>query len=162
MRSRKGNINDLEELAAIESTCFPPEQAAGLEQFRARLKKYPHHFLVLCDDNDRIISFINGFVTDIPDLTDEMYAKPDMHNEKGSWQMIFGLDTLPDHRRRGYAQTLMNEFLSIARSEGRRGAVLTCKESLIEFYERFGFVNEGVSAGSVIGGVKWYQMRRSF
>ncbi|WP_295153972.1 GNAT family N-acetyltransferase [uncultured Ruminococcus sp.] len=162
MKLRRGNINDLRELASIESICFPPEQAAGLEQFRRRLEKYPQHFLVLCDSDGKIISFINGFVTDIPDLTDEMYEKADMHKENGSWQMIFGLNTLPEYRRRGHAQTLMNEFLSIARSEGRRGAVLTCKESLIGFYERFGFVNEGVSEGSVIGGVKWYQMRRSF
>ena len=40
--------------------------------------------------------------------------------------------------------------------------MLTCKAELIGFYERFGFENEGVSKGSVIGGVKWYQMRRVF
>ena len=162
MRSRKGNIADLQELAVIESRCFPPEQAAKEEQIRGRLKHYPQHFLVLCDDEDRIISFINGFVTNIPDLTDEMYQRPEMHTENGKWQMIFGLDTLPEYRCRGHAQKLLNEFLSIAKSEGRRGVVLTCKEQLIGFYERFGFVNEGVSDGSVIGGVKWYQMRRSF
>ncbi len=162
MRSRKGNIKDLQELAAIESSCFPPEQAAKQEQIKGRLEKYPQHFLLLCDDSGKIISFINGFVTDIPDLTDEMYQRPEMHNEKGAWQMIFGLDTLPEYRCRGHAQTLMNEFLSTAKSQGRRGVVLTCKEALIGFYERFGFVNEGVSEGSVIGGVTWYQMRRSF
>lgn len=162
MRSRKAKIGDLSRIAYIESRCFPSGQAAKEEQFRGRLERYPHHFLVLCDDEDKIISFINGFVTNIPDLTDEMYSRPEMHTENGKWQMIFGLDTLPEYRCRGHAQRLMNEFLSIAKSEGRRGVVLTCKESLIGFYEQFGFVNEGVSDGSVIGGVKWYQMRRSF
>ena len=162
VKLRRGNINDLREIASIESICFPPEQAAKEEQLRGRLEKYPQHFLVLCDNSGKLISFINGFVTDIPDLTDEMYENADMHNEKGAWQMIFGLNTLPEYRGRGHAKTLMNEFLSIARTEGRRGAVLTCKESLTGFYEQFGFVNEGISEGSVIGGVKWYQMRRSF
>lgn len=162
MKLRKGTTADLDELAAIESTCFPPEQAAGREQFKGRLESYPQHFLLLCDDSGKIVSFIDGFVTDIPDLTDEMYSDPTLHDENGAWQMIFGLNTLPEYRRRGYAQTLMNEFLQIAKVEGRKGAVLTCKEALIHYYEKFGFVNEGVSAGSVIGGVKWYQMRLLF
>jgi ribosomal protein S18 acetylase RimI-like enzyme len=159
---RKGTTADLDELAAIESVCFPPEQAAGREQFRGRLKIYPQHFLLLCDEKGKIISFVDGFVTDISDLTDEMYSSPTMHDESGAWQMIFGLNTLPEYRRRGYAQTVMNEFLRIAKAEGRKGAVLTCKRELIHYYEKFGFVNEGVSAGSVIGGVEWYQMRLRF
>ena len=159
---RKAGIADADELALIESTCFPPEQAAGREQFVGRLKTYPEHFLLLCNDDGKIVSFIDGFVTDTPDLTDEMYADHSLHNENGAWQMIFGLNTLPQHRRRGYAGRLLNELISQARSQGRRGAVLTCKEILIPYYEKFGFINEGVSEGSVIGGVKWYQMRRSF
>ncbi|MCR5122663.1 MAG: GNAT family N-acetyltransferase [Ruminococcus sp.] len=162
MRSRKATIADLDELAAIESICFPPEQAAGREQFRGRLEIYPQHFLLLCDEGGKVVSFIDGFVTDLPDLTDEMYSDPTLHDESGGWQMIFGLNTLPEYRRRGYAQTLMNEFLRLAKAEGRKGAVLTCKEALIHYYEKFGFVNEGVSAGSVIGGVEWYQMRAIF
>ncbi len=33
--------------------------------------------------------FVDGFVTDEPDLTDEMYENAAMHNENGTWQMIF-------------------------------------------------------------------------
>ncbi|WP_028511370.1 GNAT family N-acetyltransferase [Ruminococcus sp. NK3A76] len=159
---RKADINDLDEIAAIESSCFPPEQAAGKEQFRGRLKAYPEHFLLLCEDSGKIVSFIDGFVTDAPDLTDEMYSDSALHDENGAWQMIFGLNTLPGYRRRGYAGQLIKGFLSQARAHGRRGAVLTCKELLIPYYEKFSFVNEGISDGSVIGGVRWYQMRRTF
>ena len=45
-----------------------------------------------------------------------------------------------------------------AKLKGRQGVILTCKEHLIKYYEKFGFVNEGVSA-STHGGVVWYQMR---
>lgn len=44
---------------------------------------------------------------------------------------------------------------------GRAGVVLTCKERLIPYYERFGFRNEGLSA-STHGGETWYQMRLTF
>ena len=48
-----------------------------------------------------------------------------------------------------------------AEKEGRLGVVLTCKDYLVHFYERLGFVNEGVS-DSTHGGVTWYQMRLTF
>ena len=48
-----------------------------------------------------------------------------------------------------------------ARAQGRRGLVLTCKDRLVHYYAKFGFVSEGVSA-STHGGVVWYQMRLTF
>ena len=162
MKIRFADLSFLDEITDIERSCFPEEQAAKKEQFRGRLTKYPEHFLLLCDNSGKVLSFINGFVTDIADLTDEMYNAPVMHDENGAWQMIFGLCTRPCHRHRGCATSLMTEFLRLAKEQGRKGAVLTCKAQLIGFYEQFGFVNEGISQGSVIGGVQWYQMRVRF
>lgn len=56
---------------------------------------------------------------------------------------------------------LLNQIIAQARSEGRRGVILTCKEALIHYYARFGFKNCGLSA-SVHGGAVWYDMRITF
>ena len=109
-------------------------------------------------DNDKLIAFVDGFCTDNPNLTDEMYAKADMHNENGAWQMIFGVNTLPEYRKHGYAAKLINQAINDATTQRRKGLVLTCKEKLIPYYSKFGFVNEGISE-SVHGNVTWYQMR---
>ena len=69
--------------------------------------------------------------------------------------------TLPRCRRQGYAGLLLQRAIADARAQGRKGLVLTCKEKLLHYYARFGFVNEGVS-GSTHGGVVWYQMRLRF
>ena len=53
------------------------------------------------------------------------------------------------------------QAIADARAQGRKGLVLTCKEALVHYYAKFGFVNEGVS-GSTHGGVVWYQMRLKF
>ena len=37
----------------------------------------------------------------------------------------------------------------------------TCKDRLVHYYAKVGFVSEGVSA-STHGGVVWYQMRLTF
>ena len=75
--------------------------------------------------------------------------------------MIFGVNTLPDYREHGYAGTLIKRAIADAKAQGRKGLVLTCKDRLIHYYAKFGFVNEGVSE-SVHGNVVWNQMRLTF
>ena len=108
-----------------------------------------------------LIAFVDGMVTDQADLTDEMYEKGELHNENGAWQMIFGVNTIPSCRKKGYAGELIKAAIEDARKQGRKGLVLTCKDKLIHYYAKFGFVNEGVSQ-SVHGNVVWYQMRLTF
>lgn len=152
--------NELNEIAAIEAACFPREEAATKEEFDKRLKYYKDRFwLLYCDE--KLVSFADGFSTDIPDLTDEMYENARMHNEKGSWQMIFGLNTLPEYRNKGYAGAILKRIIEDSKKQNKKGIVLTCKEQLISYYAKFGFVNEGVSK-SVHGGALWYQMRITF
>ena len=60
-----------------------------------------------------------------------------------------------------FAGLLLQRAIADAHTQGRKGLVLTCKEKLLHYYAKFGFVNEGVSA-STHGGVVWYQMRLRF
>ena len=161
MKIRTATLNDLDALTAVEAECFPAAEAATKKDFENRLAYYADHFWLMFDENDKLIAFVDGMVTDEADLTDEMYEKGEMHNENGAWQMIFGVNTLPACRRQGIAETLLRRAIADARAQGRRGLVLTCKEHLLHYYAKLGFVNEGVS-GSVHGGAVWYQMRLTF
>lgn len=160
MEIRKGTLKDLEAIAAAEAACFPAAEAATAEEFAGRLQQYGDHFWLLWE-GERLLAFVDGFCTDQPDLTDEMYADASLHRENGAWQMIFGVNTIPACRRQGYAGQLLQQAIADARAQGRKGLVLTCKEALVHYYAKFGFMNEGVS-GSTHGGVVWYQMRLKF
>ena len=160
MEISKGTLKDLEAIAAVEAACFPAAEAATAEEFVGRLQQYGDHFWLLWE-GERLLAFVDGFCTDWPDLTDEMYADASLHRENGAWQMIFGVNTIPACRRQGYAGQLLQQAIADARAQGRKGLVLTCKEALVHYYAKFGFVNEGVS-GSTHGGVVWYQMRLRF
>ena len=160
MLIRTATINDLDRLTAIEAECFPPAEAAPREAFEERLAVYPHHFYLL-EEEGTVVSFVNGFVSDEAILRDEMFADAALHNEKGAWQMIFGVNTLPAFRRRGLAGLLLQRLIDDAKAQGRKGVVLTCKAEKVHYYARFGFVSEGISA-SAHGGAVWYDMRLTF
>lgn len=157
---RHADMSDLDALAALESECFPPAEAASRDAIADRLRTYADHFWLLFDD-DRLTAAINGMVTDEPDLVDAMYADTSMHDERGAWQMLFSVCTDPGSRRERRTSRLMRSVIEDARDAGRDGLVLTCKEPLIGFYERFGYRDEGV-CGSRHGGAAWHQMRLDF
>ena len=161
MRIRTAAPTDLAAITAVEAACFPPAEAATETEFAARLAAYPDHFWLLEDDGGRLISFVDGMVSDEPTLRDEMYENAALHNESGAWQMIFGVNTLPQYRRQGCAGQLLRRVIADARAQGRRGCVLTCKEALVHYYAVFGFVSEGLSQ-STHGGAVWYDMRLTF
>ena len=144
MRIRTATPADAAALAAVEAACFPPAEAATAAEIADRLAHYAGHFWILEEDDGTVVSFVDGMVTDEPKLRDEMYENAALHNEDGAWQMIFGVNTLPAYRRQGCA-----------------GQVLECKDALVHYYARFGFVDEGISQ-STHGGVVWHDMRLTF
>lgn len=160
MTIRTATLNDLRAVTALEAACFPAAEAATEADFAARLAAYPDHFWLLEEDG-KLISFIDGLVTDEPILRDEMYENAALHDEGGAWQMIFGVNTLPAYRKQGCAGRLMERVIADARAQGRKGCVLTCKATLVHYYAKFGYVSEGRS-DSTHGGAEWYDMRLTF
>lgn len=161
MRIRTAQMDDVDAVAAVEKECFPPAEAATREEFAERILHYGNHFWLMFD-GDKLAAFVDGFVTDAPDLTDEMYERADMHNEAGAWQMIFGVNTMPEYRRRGLAGELIRCAIDNAGEVGRKGLVLTCKDELVHYYAGFGFKDEGITDKSTHGNVAWHQMRLEF
>ena len=157
---RRATYEDIDAITAVEAECFPVAEAASRKDFEGRLKAYADHFWLLYDE-ETLVGFVNGMVTNQKDLTDEMYEDASMHQKDGDWQMIFGVDTIPAYRRQGCAERLLKQAIEDTRKQGRKGLVLTCKEKLIHYYAKFGFENEGISE-SVHGNVVWYQMRLTF
>ena len=160
MEIRTATLKDLDAVSAVEAACFPAAEAATPAEFAERLRYYGGHFWLMFD-GEKLIGFVDGMVTDQADLTDDLYAQASLHDENGAWQMIFGVNTLPEYRRQGVAAALLERAIDDARNQGRKGLVLTCKDKLVHYYAKFGFVSEGVSE-STHGGVVWYQMRLTF
>ena len=148
---------DLEDIVRIEKECFPPAEAADREAFQKRMDTFLDSFFV-AEAKHRVVGFINGAVIEGMYIQDEMYENTSLHDKNGQWQMIFSVGTLPEYRGTGCASKLLQYVIDLSRNEGKKGLVLTCKNQLIDFYSRFGFIDEGIS-DSTHGGVTWHKMR---
>ena len=146
MNIRTATLQDIDQIAAVEKECFPAAEAATKEEFEQRLSHYADHFWLMFED-DKLIAFVDGMVTDQEDLTDEMYENASMHQENGAWQMILGVNTLPAYRNHGYAGELLKRAIADAKDQGRKGLVLTSKDRLVHYYAKFGFVKKLISQG---------------
>ena len=71
---------DIAALTAVETACFPPAEAATEKELIDRVQYYGNHFWLLYE-GDKLLAFVDGFVTDEPDLTDVMYEDAALHNE---------------------------------------------------------------------------------
>ena len=140
-RARK---SDAEALAALEAVCFPPEEAATLAGFEARLDAFGDWFFVAKTPDGEIIGMIDGMATDEASIADEMFEDASLHKPNGRVQ-------------RGVAGALMDAFVEAAKQAGREKVTLTCKKRLIGMYEHFGFRLIG-QARSEHGGAQWFDM----
>lgn len=151
---RNVTMEDLDAVTEVEAICFPAAEAASRESFVQRIQTFPESFFVMETDG-RIIGFINGCVTDRQTICDEMFEESSWHMSEGPWQSVFGLDVIPEYQHQGLASVLMEHLIADAKAKGRKGLILTCKDRLIGFYEKFGYRILGVS-DSVHGGAVWY------
>ena len=153
---RPGAAGDLDRCAAIESACFPPEQAASREDIRRRLAAYPRHVLV-GEWAGEMVGHVMGPVIQSLYIDDAMFADTRCHDPAAPYQAVFSLAVLPAFRRRGFGGQLMGAMADLARREGRRAVTLTCRDFKVPYYAALGFRDCGVG-NSVHGGVAWHNM----
>jgi ribosomal protein S18 acetylase RimI-like enzyme len=156
LKIRRVKKEDLSELIAIENQCFSKEEAATKEAFEKRIISIPDSFFV-AEEDDCIVGLVNGPVIKTEYITDDLFSEIMENPETGGHQSILGLAVSPESQKKGVAAALLAHLENESRMKKRESITLTCKEELIPYYEKCGFINYGVS-NSEHGGVRWYNM----
>ena len=147
-----------EEAAVIEAVCFPPNEACSREMMLNRVLKAPELFLVAIErKTGKMAGFLNGLATEETSFRDEFFTDVRLNNPDGKNVMLLGLDVLPEHRGQGLARELVERYLERERANGRKQIFLTCLDSKVAMYQKFGFRDEG-TANSSWGGEEWHEM----
>lgn len=160
IKIREVSIEDLKAVTEVELNCFPKSEAATKKSFEQRINTFSKKFFV-AENEGKIVGFLNGCIINETAIYDKLYENAELHVPDGKYQTIFGLDVLPEYRNKGIASKLMQHMIEVSKLEGRKGVILACKEKLIHYYEKFGYINVGISK-SVHGGAKWYNMILEF
>ncbi len=153
---RQVTTNDLDSCVNVESNCYTSEGATK-ERIAKRIETFPQGFLV-AEMNGQVVGIMNSASTDLEDITDEKFKDMVGHVPAGKNIVVFSLAVLPDFQGKGISTLLMSKFIKTAKKLGKKNVLLICKENLIEYYQRYGFVLLGRSR-STHGGFEWYEMR---
>ena len=139
---RNAKIEDLEEILIIENQGFTPEEAATKSALIKRIEMINDTFII-AELNEKVVGYINGPVINQPFITDDLFESIDENPTIGGYVAILGLVVDQSQRNQGLAGKLLNEIEQRAKTHHRLGITLTCKEELIPFYEKYGYVNKG-------------------
>jgi len=142
---------DLDRCAAIEAACYGPEGATR-ERIEHRIVTYPEGFLV-ADLDRRVVGFVNSGATDKQDISDEALKGLIGHTPEGMHLVIFSLAVEPDFQGQNIGRALMQVLIETAKQLRKESILLLCQPALLQYYQRFGFRDRGVSA-STHGGLQ--------
>ncbi|WP_339229303.1 GNAT family N-acetyltransferase [Oceanobacillus sp. FSL K6-2867] len=156
MSLRNVQTTDLEQLLHIENEGFSKEEAATKEAFIKRIQLIPDTFIV-AEKEGEVLGYINGPIIHQPYITDDLFEEIKANPIEGGYQSVLGLAVSKQARNQGVASVLMDAMGELVKENNREGITLTCKQELVAFYEKLGFVNHGVSE-SKHGGVRWYNL----
>lgn len=150
--------DEIPQAVNIEHTCFPPHEACSEKSMSDRIAKAPDLFLVAVEkESGKLVGFLNGFSTDESRFRDEFFTDINLYEPAGKNVMLFGLDVMPDYRKRGLARELINQYAKREKSNGRSRLILTCLDEKVDMYIRLGFKDLGI-ANSTWGDEQWHEM----
>lgn len=161
---------DLLAILRIERLGFNEAEAGTAAQYQARINQLADTFLA-ARDADQLVGFIVGPVVDarFKYIEDWMYeANVQNRAQPGGNQMIQtitvdpdyrAITVDPDYRGQGIGSSLLQAIEKQAIQNQRHHIALTCLLDRVPFYEKNGYVNQGIAASAHAGEV-WYNMTK--
>lgn len=153
---RQATQADLQTIIDIENAGFTPEEAATPEAMKSRIDIIPDSFII-AEYEGKVIGFVDGPVVAARHIYDELFTEVLPNPAQGGHQSILGLAVDPAFRNNGLGSLLLKEIIKISTAAQRETVTLTCRDFMLDFYTKLGFVNEGISE-STHGGYVWYNM----
>ncbi|WP_027431230.1 GNAT family N-acetyltransferase [Lachnospira multipara] len=154
-------LDEIDQAVEIEQICFPPNEACTREAMTRRINKAKDDFFVAIDKETGLIAgFVNGLATKEITFRDEFFTQEELYDVNGDNIMILGLDVLPEYRMQGLARSIISKYGELQFERGRKYLTLTCLDSRVPMYKKFGFEDLG-QANSTWGGEAWHEMRKN-
>ena len=158
MKIRQANLADLDAITAIELENFGPEEALSREILEIHIQKLTTSFLV-AERGGQMLGYLEGPVRPERHLVDQSFTSEvkDYSHLPNHYISLTSLSISKNAQNMGLGRSLLDAMKEIAVRDQRLGINLTCHDYLVAYYEKHGFINEGVSQSTYAGEV-WYDM----
>ena len=158
MRVRQARFSDLDRILEIELENFSLEEAIPRSVFEAHLREIQTSFLV-AEKEGRVLGYIEGPAVLHRHLQDQSFTEEveDHSHRSGGYISVTCLSIAKEAQALGVGKRLLTALKEVAVEQEREGINLTCHDYLIPYYEKHGFVNEGISQSN-FAGETWYDM----
>ncbi|WP_127849566.1 GNAT family N-acetyltransferase [Lacticaseibacillus hulanensis] len=155
---RAPRTDDLAAVMQIERAGFTPAEAASETSMAERIAVIPDTFFVA--ELDKVVAgFIVGPAIDRRYLTDDLFDHLTPNAPADDYAAVLSIAVAPSHRNEGLGSALLTAFAHRAKEQGRKLVSLTCLDRLMPYYEKNGYVNEGVAESTHAGEV-WFNMTK--
>lgn len=152
-------VTDINKIMEIENSGFSKEEASTSASMLERIEQLSDTFIVAYDEQQNPLGYIVGPATTSRFITDDLFEKSISNKENAPYQTVLSLVVAPDQQNQGIAGQLLEHFANLAKQQKRKLITLTCLEKLIPFYERHGYVVDGIS-DSQHAGETWFNMTK--
>ena len=158
MKIRQARFSDLDRILEIELENFSLEEAIPRSVFEAHLREIQTSFLV-AEKEGRVLGYIEGPVVPHRHLQDQSFTEEveDHSHISGGYISVTCLSIAKEAQDLGVGKRLLTALKEVAVEQEREGINLICHDYLIPYYEKHGFVNEGISQSN-FAGETWYDM----
>ena len=158
MKIRQANLADLDAITAIELENFGPEEALSREILEIHIQKLTTSFLV-AERGGQMLGYLEGPVRPERHLVDQSFTSEvkDYSHLPNHYISLTSLSISKNAQNMGLGRSLLDAMKEIAIRDQRLGINLTCHDYLVGYYEKHGFINEGLSQ-STYAGEMWYDM----
>ncbi len=120
--------HDLEALRTLKTAVYPPEEESVWEG-ASRDWAVPQWGVFVCDDAGQLVSY-----------TGVVRTEGTVDGRPASIGGVGGIATHPEHRGHGYAPIGMGRALDYLATRDTQFALLVCRDELIDYYSRLGWV----------------------
>ena len=140
MQIRQVKIKDLESINQIIFKNFSYDERPSKEKIKERIK-FSSDFFYILEDDDKVISFIYGFLTKDEVMNDDFFNS-NKHKNKGEYFYLSTLCTKKEYQSKGYGNALLSFIEIELRKRNVKQIFLITKKENICFYEKHKFVLE--------------------
>ena len=158
MKIRQARFSDLDRILEIELENFSLEEAIPRSVFEAHLREIQTSFLV-AEKEGRVLGYIEGPVVLHRHLQDQSFTEEveDHSHRSGGYISVTCLSIAKEAQALGVGKRLLTALKEVAVEQESERINLKCHDYLIPYYEKHGFVNEGISQSN-FAGETWYDM----